>query len=762
MRLLGYTDRITAAPGDTVRFMVSCDHPRYRARLVRLIHGDTNPAGPGFKHVVMDRVLDEEFAGRHQAIRSGSYLRIPGDRLTASRTGWSFTTFLQPTLPGNGAGPQAILSQGDPTAGAGWTLQVGETGALEFVVGQRGVIVATGSAVRRWDWLFVAVIVDAANETVSLVQRPLRKWPDDPSRTTATTTTRGSTPPGLDRAAPLVMASILDAAGLPVRPLNGRLDRPRLIGRPLTPAELEGLVARPDDLGTFGGDLVAAWDFAADIATDVVRDISSGGNHGVAVNMPTRAVTGHNFTGMQTSFHLAPAEYGAIHFHADDLEDAGWAVDFSVTIPDDLPSGVYAAWLTAGDDEDHLSFFVRPPRGTSRSPIAVLASTMTYVTYSNFTDLGPYAWQEGARGTWTSSTPHADPTLFRDVFRYIDENALYGLYDHHLDGSGVIYGSALKPNLTMRPKFRYRIWGAPPRFPADLYLTDWFDAKGIEVDYITDHDLQMEGAELLRRYQVVVSSSHHEYWTAQMLDGLESYLAGGGRFMYLGGNSLFGVISQVPEKPHAIELRRWGAPWPFEVPPAERYHSSTGEPGGIWRNRGRAPNTIVGIGTAAAGFDRGSPYKRMPGSFDPRVAFVFEGVGPDELIGDFPSLQVKWGAGGYEIDRYEPELGSPHTAIVLASTNNLSDAYRPMVDEVMWFIGGRDGATTDSPQVPGEPHRFVRADIVYLDYPNDGAVFSVGAICWRGCISWNGYDNNVSRITENVLRRFARPGPIQG
>ena len=34
------------------------------------------------------------------------------------------------------------------------------------------------------------------------------------------------------------------------------------------------------------------------------------------------------------------------------------------------------------------------------------------------------------------------------------------------------------------------------------------------------------------------------------------------------------------------------------------------------------------------------------------------------------------------------------------------------------------------------------------------AVFAVGAISWCGSLSHNGYDNNVSRITANVLRKF--------
>jgi N,N-dimethylformamidase len=45
--------------------------------------------------------------------------------------------------------------------------------------------------------------------------------------------------------------------------------------------------------------------------------------------------------------------------------------------------------------------------------------------------------------------------------------------------------------------------------------------------------------------------------------------------------------------------------------------------------------------------------------------------------------------------------------------------------------------------------------MAYLEYPDGGAVFSVGSIAWRGGISHNGYDNSVARITGNVLRRFA-------
>jgi N,N-dimethylformamidase len=54
----------------------------------------------------------------------------------------------------------------------------------------------------------------------------------------------------------------------------------------------------------------------------------------------------------------------------------------------------------------------------------------------------------------------------------------------------------------------------------------------------------------------------------------------------------------------------------------------------------------------------------------------------------------------------------------------------------------------------------VHADLAFLEYPNGGAVFSTGSIAWSGSLSYNNYTNNVSRITENVLRRFSADAPI--
>ena len=60
----------------------------------------------------------------------------------------------------------------------------------------------------------------------------------------------------------------------------------------------------------------------------------------------------------------------------------------------------------------------------------------------------------------------------------------------------------------------------------------------------------------------------------------------------------------------------------------------------------------------------------------------------------------------------------------------------------------------------GSQHDLVKGDMAYFETPNGGAVFSTGSISYCGSLSHNNYDNNVSRITGNVLRRFLDERPL--
>ena len=188
----------------------------------------------------------------------------------------------------------------------------------------------------------------------------------------------------------------------------------------------------------------------------------------------------------------------------------------------------------------------------------------------------------------------------------------------------------------------------------------------------------------------------------------------------------------------------------WEAAPGECYHSTTGELGGLWRNRGRPPQKMVGVGFTSQGSGRNQSYRRLQDSFNPRVKFIFDGVPSDEMIGDFPALVLGHGAAGFEIDRVDTALGTPKHALRLASADGFSDRYQLAIEDQL----------VSSPNTGGSQSLAVRSDMVYFEGPCGGAVFSVGSISWCSCLSYNHYTNNVSRITENVLRHFARDDPV--
>ena len=731
MNLVGYCDPLTVAPGETVRFMVSCASPTFHADVVRLIHGDPNPGGPGFKEIEIATAVDGEYPGRVQPIVGGSHVLVPDApalRLAGSLTvqAWIF-----PTLPGPGA--QGLLTQWDTAVGAGYGLVLDEEGALALWLGDGagGVErISTGVPLRAGRWYFVAARFEAASERVTLIQEPVPSWPLDDTNLRRNATTTIATV-GHARS-PLVMAGCASADGGIGGHFTGKIDRPRLFARALSDAELEALQGEQSPLALT--DLVAAWDFCQEISSSRVIDTGPHDLHGTAVNCPTRGVTGANWSGREPSFVHAPAEYGAIHFHDDDLEDAGWEPAAAFTVPDDVPSGVYALRLRGGGDEDHVPFFVRPRPGTTTAPLAFLAPTLTYLAYAN----------EHLEAEPAELFPFLERDAHAAEYRYIAENGLHSTYDTHHDGSSVCYSSWKRPLVNLRPRAIFRIFGSPERFGADLYLVDWLEHQEFPYDVITDEILHAEGVALLAPYRVVVTGTHPEYWTDPMLDALAAYLTAGGRVMYLGGNGFYWVTGVDQERPHVIEIRRWRGTETCEAAPGEVYLSTTAELGGLWRYRNRAPQKLLGVGFTAQGNDYSQPYARQPGSFDPRAAFIFEGIGDDEPIGDFPSLMLRHGAAGYEIDRLDVALGTPPHALLLATATGFSDSYQHVIEEVL--------ATDD--QQGGTVDLDVRADMVFFEGPRGGAVFSVGSIAWCGALSYNDYDNTVSRVTENVLRRF--------
>jgi N,N-dimethylformamidase len=217
----------------------------------------------------------------------------------------------------------------------------------------------------------------------------------------------------------------------------------------------------------------------------------------------------------------------------------------------------------------------------------------------------------------------------------------------------------------------------------------------------------------------------------------------------MGGNGFYWRVSYHPELQGVIEMRRAEdgiRSWAAEG--GEYYHGFTGELGGMWRRMGRAPQAVAGAGMTSQGFDRSTYYERTAASRDPRARFIFAGIGDDERIGDFGL--IGGGAAGWEIDRVDPALGTPPHALVVAVADQFSSAYHWMKEDLSHTHSAITGETC--------PH--VRCDMVFYETPKGGAVFSTSSIAWAGALSHNNYDNNVSRLTENVVRRFIDPAPF--
>jgi N,N-dimethylformamidase len=214
-------------------------------------------------------------------------------------------------------------------------------------------------------WYFAAATYDSATGNVTVHQEPQHDFPTIDDR--GSVDAAGIAGLAWDNDAPLLFAATWggeDAGRTVGRALyNGKIDRPRISKAALPLAELQTLRADRWPERT-QSTLAGAWDFSHDISGISVHDASNRGLHGVVVNMPTRGVTGHNFTGEDgMCWKDRPDQWSAIHFHDDDIYDVGWLTDFSLTVPESLKSGIFAVSIVAEDEEQFVTFVVRPARG---------------------------------------------------------------------------------------------------------------------------------------------------------------------------------------------------------------------------------------------------------------------------------------------------------------------------------------------------------------------------------------------------------------
>lgn len=731
--IVAYTDKLSVAAGETISVMASSFGAReYRADLRRIIQGDTNPEGPGYK----DERIDLDLGGARKAVEKrffpGSCVIVSAHRVLSGLSDFTIAAVVRPTLVDERE--RSIISL------PGFA-HIGIDGE-HFVAEAHGHRLEVKQPVNTGAWYVVSL--SFSTETGSLtfaVSKDNEAASEDVKPLVQTAKVAGLR----CGAEEIVIAASRGSDGRPAQFFDGKIDRPAIFGAEISHDALRRLLADFSQLARMRS-LLAAWDFSVKMTTQTICDISPYQLHGRIHNAPARAMTGWLWKGQDLDWKKRPDLYSAIHFHSTDFYDAGWDVDFTVALPGDLKSGVYAVRLVPDGDEDaayYCVFALRPPRGRrSQNTVAFLFPTCSYLAYANHRLAMDVPGTEIGMGRVVELDRH-------HMFLQSNPGIGFSVYETHDDESGVFHSSRLRPIVDLQPKvksflggFGSNVW----QFNADTHILGWLDSIDQDYDVITDEDVHEEGMRLLGQYNVVITGTHPEYYTRNMIEALQGFTDRGGRLMYLGGNGFYWVVSFNEDMPGIMECRRSEAgirPW--EPGHGQFYHAFTGEYGGLWRRNGRPPNHLCGVGMTSQGFDICEPYYLGPAAKDTRVSFIFDGVSADAKIGDFGL--AGGGAAGLEVDRADQSQGTPDHALVLASSTRHTDIYLMTPEDLL----------DPTPDWSGTQADIIRADLTFFETAGGGAVFSTGSIAWAGSMAWNSYDNEIARMTSNVLRRFNDP-----
>lgn len=710
---------------------ISCTEPEYRYRTVRLMQGIDLEHSPKKAVEEVVAIPRGQRKGRYQTASPGSYGHIPHWGLSSTADGLQVSFYMQPWML-DCSHAQTLLSTLNPMERTGFSITLNQQGSLDIRIGSGDNIetIATDLKPQKKAWSKLTLEMVGRKVQITMSHSSYRVEPIPPPASFSSQMDREAI---LFRQGPLLIAASYSMNTYGPHPklhmqvnefFNGRIDGLRL------------KTCGPKPL------LLAKYDFSQDMSSDRIVDISGHGHDGILVNAPTRAVKGHDWSGAESDWTKADSGYGAIHFHDDDMDDAKWLTDFTITIPAGARSGAYAVEVEAvnGRDTDSITFFVRSDISTTdnSTKVCLVFSTFTYLAYAN------ERMYDTTRPNSADLGPGFDieKVLKSAEFDKMRSRLDLGLscYDRHNDGSGVCYSSSKRPILNVRPGYIMWAFSRPREFSADLMMLGFLEREGIPYEILTDHDLHARGARALQGFNTVITGSHPEYPSLKSFSTYSAYAKSGGNLMYMGGNGFYWV-SSLNDTSHRLEIRRGDVGVrPFSLPGGEHVNSLDGQRGGLWRSRGMSCNTLFGVGFCAQGTGPGVPYRKTEDSRDKRFSWMFTGIDSD-LIG---TAGFGGGASGDEIDRYDVENGSPEGASILASSTGHSDDYGIAIEDLSYPALNTLGTQTNR----------IRSDVVYYVGSGGGAVFSVGSINWYCSLAWDDYSNDVAKLTCNVIKGF--------
>jgi len=300
----------------------------------------------------------------------------------------------------------------------------------------------------------------------------------------------------------------------------------------------------------------------------------------------------------------------------------------------------------------------------------------------------------------------------------------------------------------------------------------WAEAAGHRIDMVTSLDLHAD-PHVLDPYRLYLSVGHDEYWSWEMRDTVEGFVARGNNAAFFSGNTAFW---QVRIDDAAMIC------WKDRAPDADPVVGTADARrlSGLWSHPtiARPENQMTGVSFCRGGYARsGGGVPAGSGGYTvhrpEHWAFDDTGLAWGDVLGA-PSVVV-----GYETDgcaltlvdgRPVPthEDGTPESFVVLATSPARlwaggDDGEVPAIMRPGVYAPAPDGSVPGELEVvarqvggdlrPETIARFAHGHCVMGTYERGGTVFTTGCTDWAYGL---GVDPQIDRITRNVLARLSR------
>ncbi len=752
-----YTDRVSVAAGEPIRFHVSSSHP-YELQVCRL--------GPDVNSPARDEILHSfgPSPAAVQPIHPGSYLLV--DKPLDAATPLPALTLEVWIRRWRTTGRQAILTQLDRPDHCGFGLFVNEDGSLSIYLGDGGAYVEenlhttspgqlrmevnprglnpfpdnTPSSVLSNHWQHVTIGFDGAVKQVWVDGREVARW-------------KWSGPVRPGAAALRIGAS--GQGGVATDFLDADLAMPAIYGKALSPVEITSRFAaralsRPADPG-----LLACWPMDEERG-ERVADASPHGRHARIINQATWMIGGPSFVADVPRFGTYdpakdPRRGHGLRLASDDLFDCRWKPTHEFRLPEQARSGIYAGRLRFQHEGEerlyHTVFIVRKAAARPKAPIAFLCSTNTWKAYAA-TPFSP-TWKgikKSIGNNGFANSPGNPPA--------------FGFYRPHHAGAGTYQMGFRMPWPIVGP---YTLmgpegWDYSHLCRQDRHTQVWLETQGYDYDVLCDTDLHQD-ARVLDGYRVLFVVGHSEYWSFEAMNAVSRFLDRGGNAVVLSGNTAFWRVSFNADA-SIIECRKADAPGSQvrDDRRGEIWHSHDGRRGGMWRECGFPAwrlfgleyFSLVGVGAPGVG-----PYTvrradhflfRQPHDLQLRAGDTFgntPGRPFPQPIGHEADARVTTIA-KFLIDP-PPDAGTQPTEDPAGITLLAEGFADPRQVAFAWDYFQRAVPLSKAPPIP------VAAEMIYWERPGGGRVFHAGSINAGATLA---ADPKWSGLLRNVLSHF--------